>query len=355
MSKSFIKGFSVAGVVGALLLANFLPFTTPKASAIIGEASRASSSTTFNKVESVTEPLAEDKDIDEYITEQRAAWFAAGVGQNPEESWDAFSGYDEATNTYRHPIWIGTYFVGVSISETCGGGGDDAIMIGDVDYILDNNNIASGCVTYHYEIRYREVTVTFPEPTEEGPERIVELNLNVTPPKAGTEITIQDEADIWNSQVPQLEVSVQDGAKYHLWGNENLNYAYWLKSKDEYEPFAGTLEAGKTYYVEIWLAINSGVSAVFDRSNLTLKVNGVDTPFELGDYEGGIAVTIAVTPEAEAAAETQEEPVSSVTAPDSGAFTATSSASAAASGAAIISLLVLGLSFVRKNRSSNNL
>lgn len=351
MRKSFIKGFSVAGVVGALLLANFLPFTTSKASAIVAEARQTSNSTTFAQTESATEPLAADKDIDEYIAEQRAAWFAAGVGQNPETSWDAFSGYDEATNTYHHPVWLGTYFVGVSISEACGGSGNNAIMIGDVDEILDISGIDSGCVTYHYEIRYRMVTITFPEPAEEELERITELSLNVTPPKAGTEVVIQDETDIWDSQVPQLEVTLPDGVKYHLWGNENLNYAYWLKSKDEYEPFAGVLEAGQTYYVEIWLQVNDGVSAIFDQQNLTLKVNGVDTPFELNDYDGdGISIMITVTPEEEQEVQ-QEEETTTVAAPNTGVPTASSSAAPAISGTiALVSLATLGFVFVKQNR-----
>lgn len=351
MRKSFIKGFSVAGVVGALLLANLLPLTTFKASAIIEETGQTSSSTTFEQTESTTEPLPADKDIDEYITEKRTAWFNAGVGQNPETSWDAFSGYDETTNTYHHPVWLGTYFVGVSISETCGGGGNDAILIGDVNQILGGSDIDASCITFHYEIRYRLVTVTFPEPTEEELEHITEINLNVTPPKAGAKVVIQDETDIWDSQVPQIDVTVQDGAKYHLWGDEELNYAYWLKSKDEYEPFAGVLEAGQTYYVEIWLQINDGVSAVFDRDNLTLKVNGVDTPFELSEFGGedGIAVRIAVTPEEEQPVE--EESASSVVAPDSGAFTEVSSAAPALSGAfAFVLLTVLGFTFTKRNR-----
>ena len=210
MRKSFIKGFSVAGVVGALLLATPLLFTTSKASAIIEEARQTSSSTTFNQTESAVMPLPADQDIDDYITEQRTAWFAAGVGQNPQTSWDAFSGYDEATNTYHHPIWLGTYFVGVSVSETCGGSGDNAILIGDVDYIMGGSNIDSGCVTYHYEIRYRMVTITFPDPAEIDPEQPVTEEPG--PEVVSTEDTsvVQAVAQVATKEEPTSTVTAPD-------------------------------------------------------------------------------------------------------------------------------------------------
>ena len=176
----------------------------------------------------------------------------------------------------------------------------------------------------------------------EGYERIKEINISVVPPEAGTEIVITDENKKWDSQSPQLEVTLLDGTKYHLWGEEGeYNYAYWLKGNtiDEYEPFAGVIEKGGKYYAEIWFQINEDALAIFDQE-LTLKINGVETPFEYTDYApDGLALMIAVDIPT-------DEPISDVSAPESGAFTIDGSASSTAlaiSGTIAISVILSGL------------
>lgn len=179
-------------------------------------------------------------------------------------------------------------------------------------------------------------------------ERIKNINISIVPPKPGTVITVEDEYD-WDTQNPQLEVALPSGLKYRLYVDDVFtHYAYWLKGSGEgsNELFTGVIEKGGKYYAEIWFLINDGELALFDR-DLTLTVNGVNTPFVYSDYDPdyiGIIIEIDI-PTDEPESET-DSATSTAAAPNSGAFTASSSAAPAASGS--VALFGLAYFFLKK-------
>ena len=148
--------------------------------------------------------------------------------------------------------------------------------------------------------------------TLEQYEQIPEVNLIVTPPEAGTEITMEDEEDR-DTQEPQLLVTLPDDARYNLWtDSEEENYAYWVKEKSFWsDPFVGVLEKGGKYYAEVWVRSNEPDEVIFAR-NVVVKVNGVALPAEQISYDIDSIVAIVEI-------DLSEEDDSAV--PDTGAYT----------------------------------
>ncbi|MBR3253911.1 hypothetical protein IKF86_01550 [Candidatus Saccharibacteria bacterium] len=313
------------------------------------------SATTFQVTATSTEELAWDANLTDYINNKRIEWSNTATGQGVDgdyrAAWEALYVADD--DVYKYPVYLRTYFTGVTLDETCNG----TILIGDPDDI-----IGGGCAIYNYRVEYEEVTVTkpthftvkfdtgpvFPEEyrlvdqrveagaaidepenadgikiteivteydgkyyfndyeiiglftdpeftteydndpivedttlylkwydTLEEYDQITEVNLTVTPPEAGTEIAMEDEDD-WNSQSPQLDVTIPEDAGYNLWADdEEENYAYWLQEKSFYsDMFTGVIEKGGKYFAEIWLKTNEPDTTIFAR-NVVVNINGV--------------------------------------------------------------------------------
>lgn len=167
--------------------------------------------------------------------------------------------------------------------------------------------------------------------TLEDYEQITEVNLTVTPPEAGTEITMEDEED-WDTQGPELSVALPDDAQYNLWtDSEEENYSYWLKEKSRSsEPFTGVIEKGGKYYAEIWLRTNEPGEVIFAR-DVVVKVNGVAIPAEDISYDVDALVALV-----------EIEIEDSTATPNTGVFTAEGSSAAVATSAAIV-LVILSI------------
>ncbi|MBR3138891.1 hypothetical protein IKG38_02685 [Candidatus Saccharibacteria bacterium] len=175
--------------------------------------------------------------------------------------------------------------------------------------------------------------------TLEQYEQIPEVNLIVTPPEAGTEITMEDEEDR-DTQEPQLLVTLPDDARYNLWtDSEEENYAYWVKEKSFWsDPFVGVLEKGGKYYAEVWVRSNEPDEVIFAR-NVVVKVNGVALPAEQISYDIDSIVAIVEI-------DLSEEDDSAV--PDTGAYTMEGgSALATVMGTIIALVLVSGAALLK--------
>lgn len=92
---------------------------------------------------------------------------------------------------------------------------------------------------------------------------IKEVNVTVESPKAGENVTINKDEDgyyIWDTQNPQVRITIPDGANYKLDdGDGEYNYMYWIESFENYDmPFVGRFESGKEYFAEIYFHTNEG-------------------------------------------------------------------------------------------------
>lgn len=219
------------------------------------------SKTTLVKTETTTEEVPYDTDLDAYIANKKASDPNLADSVSYKNEWEAL--YVSENGVYKYPVFIQTVFTGVTISSSdeCSG----SILVGDPE---DLNNIQSGCATYNYEVRYKEITVV----KASNPYEIKELNLTVTIPTVGDEITY-DESDPWDTQRPQATITVPSDAKYKLAGGASKNYMYYIESLDEYQPFKGKFEKNNTYHMEIWLIPSENY---FFSENVKIKINGTE-------------------------------------------------------------------------------
>ena len=97
---------------------------------------------------------------------------------------------------------------------------------------------------------------------------IDEVNITVDLP-VGETISFPDHA------LPESAITVPSGSKYGAFPEG----AGVIKGYDDDSAFSGTIEAGKEYYVELWVEANGGVFT----ADTVIKVNGKDT-FKIGDY-----------------------------------------------------------------------
>ena len=237
-----------------------VPFT--KVSAGVSDGPVTASSTTLVNTENSTEEVPYDTDLAAYILSKKAeAQNSMSSDVSYKDEW--LSHFISENGVYKYPEYIGTYFIGATISSSdeCSG----SILVGDPE---DLNNIQSGCATYNYEVIYKEITVV----KASNPYEIKELNLTVTIPTVGDEITY-DESDPWDTQRPQATITVPSDAKYKLAGGSSENYMYYIESLDEYQPFKGNFERNKTYYMEIWLIPSENY---FFSENVKIKINGTE-------------------------------------------------------------------------------
>ncbi|MBR4462604.1 MAG: InlB B-repeat-containing protein [Erysipelotrichaceae bacterium] len=177
-------------------------------------------------------------------------------------------------------------------------------------------------------------TITLFAQWEEGAdvyEEIDEVNIKITPPKAGDKITIDVET---YSQDPQPTVTLPSGAPYRNNFGE-FRMAYWIKS-ESYEGgfedvvFEGTYKEGDTFYALITLTteeeIEEGapVGAVADdvyycfAEDLKVNVEGAElVSAEVYDY-GTDYVDIVVKGKIEKEEEKETKPIVPINVPKTG-------------------------------------
>lgn len=133
--------------------------------------------------------------------------------------------------------------------------------------------------------------------------KIKNVNLTLTPPAAGTNVTVTENDDIY-TQTPSPVITLADGA--HCTVCEGS--AVWYAENYEGGMFEGTFEKGKTYLADFmlmpdfgyWLdnstvVTANGAAAVDSYGRMTLVVSlsaKTTEPYLLGDANGDGAVTI---------------------------------------------------------------
>ena len=124
---------------------------------------------------------------------------------------------------------------------------------------------------------------------------IKNMNIEVPYPSIGDKAIIEKEYDYWDwlNQKPQLDIKVPQDANYKLMDDNNA-YMFWVTNfEDEMEPFIGTFEYNKDYYIRTYFVTTNGY--YFDK-NMQILVNNkpVDKVFyvDRGYIELGIILNI---------------------------------------------------------------
>ena len=125
---------------------------------------------------------------------------------------------------------------------------------------------------------------------------IKEMNIEVPLPIVGDTVTIDKAGEYWdlNTQKPQLDIKIADDDNYKV-ADDYGAYMFWVTDfGEEVNPFVGTFEYDKDYYVRILLTTKD--EYIFDR-NKEIIVNGkqVDRIFYSDDCNTEIGV-ILTTP-----------------------------------------------------------
>ena len=141
--------------------------------------------------------------------------------------------------------------------------------ISEPDTTAQANHLVDGVLCYDYNISYKTVTVT--QAAAQSAQKINSINVNVASPTIGTTI----------SETTAPNVTVDGNANYTVGFTVYINnYPSVDESYDSGAIFGTTIEEGKDYYLEVYLATKEGYE--FDTANnVALKVNG-GTDFELG-------------------------------------------------------------------------
>lgn len=265
------KKFSVAFMVVAITLFNFMPIMSVNAG--VTDNTPTNSSTTIVKTETDTEEVSYDTDLNEYIaTKKSEVENSMSSDVSYKDEW--LSLYIAENGIYKYPEYIGTYFTGVTTSSNCSG----YVIVGDPN---DLNNIDSGCATYNYEVRYKEITVT----KASNPNEIKTVNITLTAPKVGNKVLPQG----WTGA--DTENIVDDGtmepdnypSATSSTDHVTVDSAYWINGTyvdrpDDWELlFFGTFKEDTYYYAYINISVGTGYTL---NNDLTIKVNG-ETPAEV--------------------------------------------------------------------------
>ena len=131
---------------------------------------------------------------------------------------------------------------------------------------------------------------------------IKEMNIEISLPTVGDDITIEKEEEYWdwNTQKPQLDIKIEKEANYNLASNSGA-YMFWITDFDfdyEINPFIGTFEYDKDYYIRTSLMPKD--EYYFDE-NIKIIVNGkpVNKIFHLDSNYVSIGVILNATKESE--------------------------------------------------------
>lgn len=111
--------------------------------------------------------------------------------------------------------------------------------------------------------------------------RIKEININVTLPYVGDEITAED--DDWNTQKPQATITLPNGVHYELYGSDDDNYMYYMETgSTDHKPFKGKFQKGKNYTMEIWF---KSIDDFYFTENTKIIINGEEVEYD--DFDDG--------------------------------------------------------------------
>ena len=112
---------------------------------------------------------------------------------------------------------------------------------------------------------------------EVKPVEISTLNITVASPKVG------DVA----GETTKPSITLDENANYELDWTAYIT-AYPSQMPEGYDnPFVGTFESNKSYYVEVSLVAKEGY-AFTDNEHMVLKVNGKTTNYEMNEYNGAV-------------------------------------------------------------------
>ena len=151
MKTTLTYRIATLGTVATLAFSHILSVIPSISAYAEGPDSPTSSSVIATKTETSTEEVSWDTDRTAYIAGKKTEWQNSIYVNAFTENWGDLFVADSNTNTYQYPVWTGTYFTGVSISEACGGSGNNAILIGDIEDIINSGQIAPECIIYNYE------------------------------------------------------------------------------------------------------------------------------------------------------------------------------------------------------------
>lgn len=128
---------------------------------------------------------------------------------------------------------------------------------------------------------------------------IKNISINVETPTVGDEVTIEKYDEYfwnWNTQRPQVEITIPNGANYHLSDLDGEgNYMNWITSLEyefEPEPFIGTFEYNTDYYARIFIETDS---EYFPSDDVEVIVNGKKVDKILYMYDNYIELGVKLT------------------------------------------------------------
>ena len=180
---------------------------------------------------------------------------------------------------------ITEYYYNVHDEITQENNSGDVIQIGDIDDIYQNQ----GQVTINTILDKHQI-YTIRMNAVKKDKRIKEINVTVTIPTIGDEITAEE--DDWGTQGPQANITLPSGVKYAL-DSDDGNYMYYTDSLEHSTPYSGTFERGKTYYMEIWF---KRLEDYVFTENTKIIINGKELQAE-GSNSEALSVVYEFTPQ----------------------------------------------------------
>ena len=125
---------------------------------------------------------------------------------------------------------------------------------------------------------------------------IKNISINVEIPTVGDKVTIEKISEyewIWNTQKPQMKVTIPNDVNYHLVDWDGENYMQWIASfDDEFTPFIGTFEYNTDYYAKIFIETDS---EYFLSDDVEVIVNGKNVDKILYIYDNYIELGVKLT------------------------------------------------------------
>lgn len=158
---------------------------------------------------------------------------------------------------------------------------------GNMEWVRDNK-VSINSVYSFVPSGFPYLEPVFTAGDEEEVSTINTLNINVKKPKIGDTVIVEEKVDpdwgfVYYESSIEPTVTLENGANYGLdWKAYIKGFPSEIPEGYD-EPFEGTFEADKYYYVEVSLVANEGYGFA-SNENMTLTVNGETTNYELGGW-----------------------------------------------------------------------